>query len=104
MTIVEFLTARLDEAESGWKTQRRAEADGCTEPVFHFGRPLAEEMLADIAAKRSIVTRYASAVDEASKWRPTQELTAVLTALEWPLKNLAEVYRDHSDYSDEWRP
>lgn len=98
MTIVEFLTARLDEAESGWKTQKRSEDEGVTEALFHFGHRLADEMLADVAAKRAIIARYEAwdmGADDGST------VTAILLGV---VQTLTSVYSDHSDYRQEWKP
>lgn len=83
-TLEEFLTARLDEAECGWVAHRWAETNGAVKAVFHFGRPLAEEMLADIAIKREIIRRshlYARDL----------------------LLLLASLYSCHPDYNPEWK-
>ncbi len=61
MTIIEFLTARFDEAESGWRAQRRREDDGDETPVFYFGIRLCEYMLREVAAKRRILALHGPA-------------------------------------------
>lgn len=130
MQIMEFLTARLDEAESGWKTQKWSEDEGITEALFHFGRRLADEMLADIAAKRAILELHkqwpvlvegpakfdqpdASGLDSVAfkmsrqiAWMTDQEYRKRFgdepptSAI---MRALASVYSDHPDYLEEWR-
>lgn len=100
--LVEFLTDRYDEAESGWRAHRRAEVDGCIKPVFHFGRPLAEEMLADIAAKRAIIALHTPNSELCfwtnEGWRTHDDVVCDT------LRLLASIYSDHSDYDESWRP
>jgi len=104
MTIVEFLNARLDEHESGWKTQKRAEADGCIPSVFHFGRSLAEYMLAEIAAKRAIIEEYERAHERRRAHPDDLASAGALLALLGVIKQLTSVYSDRPDYNPEWRP
>lgn len=117
MTIVEFLTARLDEAEAiaraayyegqvwlpeeesvfSWPddevvtiTRRKAEAR-------HIAECAPSVILADIAAKRAIVHQY-------TLLRPFDWPKAFVETLELNLHALASVYADHDDYRQEWKP
>jgi hypothetical protein len=113
--LVAFLTARLDEIESGWKAHRRREREGDLETLFHFGRPLAEELLADIAAKRRIVELHTDTENHAhgcpgrgaldDEWHVIEAGQPLTLVYPCPtLRLLASVYADHSDYREEWKP
>jgi len=91
MQIVEFLTARLDEAE----------ADIESDPYDAQYRDL-RFGLADIAAKRAIVERHRKfPADEALR----MQTMGCRCYGGWPcdtLRYLASVYSDHPDYNPEW--
>lgn len=101
MTIVEFLTARLDEDEADW--QMVASRD--VVEMLH-GMPLAPRMLAEVAAKRRIIDlRYSWAlqIDKApAKVRHVFE--AQVSAADAVLRSLAQPYADHPDYNPSWAP
>jgi hypothetical protein len=95
LTIVEFLSARLDEDERASKAV----------PVGSRGR---ERALAEVAAKRKIVRGYArahsasmrildsaSGLDGADPW-------SELLAWRLAVKYLAAVYRSHPEYDRSW--
>ncbi|KOX16680.1 DUF6221 family protein [Nocardiopsis sp. NRRL B-16309] len=95
MTIVEFLSARLDEDERASKSV----------PVGSRGR---ERALAEVAAKRGIVRGYAQA--HAASMRVLDSSSAVGGADPWSellawrraVKYLAAVYRSHPEYDRSW--
>ncbi|WP_304453156.1 DUF6221 family protein [Nocardiopsis sp. YSL2] len=95
MTIVEFLSARLDEDERASKAV----------PVGSRGR---ERALAEVAAKRKIVRGYAEA--HSTSMRLLDSPSAVNGADPWSellawrlaVKYLATVYRSHPEYDRSW--
>lgn len=101
MTIVEFLTARYDEAERSAKAQAHW-ADGWLEPAPRSGpshgyvgapvRPTVDQILADVAAKRAILEHM-----ERRRAR-SQFTTSDLNVL----CMLASPYSDHTDWQDDW--
>lgn len=94
MTIVEFLTARLDAHEELLRMM--------AEPGRHYAVE-ARRRLADIAAKRAIVAKYTDCVRfEDETGEPTFGASAA--TLQDVLRHLASVYSDHPDYREEWRP
>lgn len=124
MTITEFLTARLEEAEaSEWKriddevTNLRADGlpDTTRDDLLnmpesdHWRRPLA-----DIAAKRSILSnaRYAFEIaqDEAPRDPSVTDAHSLGYRLgQWhgyhtALRLLAQVYAEHPDFDESWKP
>lgn len=114
MTLTEFLLARIAEDEE------RAEV-GALYPGQHTGwlnavvggsyvgfsdRFTPDRVLAECEAKRRIVERCAESESQNYAWvsgqrfgRPegVEDLRAII-------RDLASVYADHPDYSDEWRP
>lgn len=107
MTIVEFLTARLDEDEqvaiAALDRQHPHEERGrqmcgserCTHDLRHHPR----RVLTEVATKRYLVTN-------ASEWigNPDDTFSGRMAAAVWGnvLKALAWVYGDHPDYRQEW--
>lgn len=87
-----------------WATEGSADAVKAAGAAHVREQHDPERVLADIAAKRRIVKRYASAVDEAAGWPTNPETEAILMALQWPLMDLASIYSDHPDYQQEWAP
>ena len=126
-TLVEFLTARLDEEEGwakaarGWQTGSRHEGQPLDWSI-HMDRWSPDRVLADVAAKRRIVERAAAhrkrsrrASKEYSRWvegRPVPEPGTpsfasdpdVQRALDDVLRALASVYADHPDFDATWAP
>lgn len=113
MTIVEFLTARLDEDAAQFDLAAEAEAEYCR----HDGMPdtTAQEIkdywlrpggtdwprtLADIAAKRAIVARCGR---EARQQELNPRRYDFDTSERHALRALASVYADHPDYQQEWK-
>jgi len=92
MTIVEFLTARLDERESGIRAALRTEDYG-----------VSEFDLDDIAAKRAIIERYLD-VDKWMRAGHHDEYAAEAIGLETALTLLASPYSERPDYRQEWKP
>jgi len=113
VTIVEFLTARLDEAERPARLEKQLADDffgdaeftveyqwarmtkhtnGSYGSSFSKGAPSPEFILADIAAKRAIV-------EVTERW-----MAAGYPTLDVQLRILASVYSDHPDYRQEWKP
>jgi hypothetical protein len=86
MDLIEFMTARLDEEESAASQ--------------HSGEPLADRVLATVATHRRILERATSAdVDEDDMCA-----VAAFDEAEYIVCILAEMYADHPDYREEWRP
>lgn len=115
MTITEFLTARLDEDEAaardvlengvvswdearqilyraGWHAER-AEA--------HIVRHDPARVLADVAAKRSIVQAWVDADEMAGPYPGTD--AGVEMGLLTAVHHLAAVYDQHPDWREKWR-
>jgi len=101
VTIVEFLTARLDEDEAYYRDE------------FYIGYlDLRDKMSADIAAKRAIVARHEGAVRSLAAIEAVDGFSlnahAVVRAVHdstlGAVHHLASVYADHPDYNPEWRP
>lgn len=93
-TIVEFLTARYDEAESGIRQALRTEDYG----VSQFD-------LADIAAKRRIVEKAATYDPLRDTGNVTANAGVIVAKMVYDvvLRELANPYADHPDYREEWR-
>ena len=86
MTVTEFLQARIDEDEAG----ARGELE--MEPQSRLGAQwlgLMHQTLAECEAKQHVL-------DEALVWGE-----GCLNVMTW---YLAEIYSDHPDYREEWRP
>jgi len=125
MTIVEFLTARLDEREywctpragerSHWIGPHDSECDALVRDGYgdrgelpcSCGEPA--RVLADIAAKRAIL----ELLDELLIVSPSghgNDQIQINAALELAaerakvMRLLASVYADHPDYREEWKP
>lgn len=103
MTIVEFLTARLDEDE--------AEVDLGDFVGSDIGARAAERIDADIAVKRAILGLHQP--ESESDDRPvcitcaTQVVAGDLEGDPYPcptVRRLASIYADHPDYRSEWKP
>jgi len=114
MTIVEFLTARLDQEAEAWSGGTGL----ITQPNF---ASLSRYALADIAAKRAIVEihqpergpdtwywlerRCKGCGSGWHKWIPDRPPTEIGPERGCPtLRALASVYADHPDYREEWKP
>lgn len=123
MTLTEFVTARLDEAEVSWKM---VAARDVVETLR--GEPIAPRMLAQVAAMRAIVDAY----EEAERLHSSNlekfsalasapahsydaaELTRIKThgwelsgrrlALRHSVRHLAAIWRDHDQYDPAWAP
>jgi len=97
LTIVEFLSARLDEDERASKAV----------PVGARGR---DRALAEVAAKRKIVRGYADAHHASMRsLTPDPQVNATggdpwseLLAWRLAVKYLAAVYRGHPEYDRAW--
>lgn len=126
--LMEFLTARLDEDEQAaaaarspigggawWRAQifAAAGAPPLSAPVVHshIVRHSPERVLADIAAKRNLIAVMAVMLapmptpagypDAARKLKLEVEL-AEENAAKLTLRLLAQPYRDHPDWRQEW--
>lgn len=97
LTLTEFLTAMLDKDAAAWRQSSEF-------LVAHPGLAhLSRYMLADIAAKRAIIERYA----DSKAWGEQghyDEYASESCGLETALTLLASVYADHPDCREEWRP
>lgn len=130
MTLVEFVTARLDEDErvalaaapGPWTANAECDevlavdgihvADGFSlsgaqlrATVDHIARHDPASVLRDVAAKRMVVAAWAS-YDEAT---PYNERAALLVdgakrAMACAIFAFAKTYADHPDYDESWRP
>jgi hypothetical protein len=117
VTIVEFLTARYDEAEADARDPIKGDIHGrdCEstreEVPFPCRCGVPERILADIAAKRRIVKwcgeRYlvdvgtvGSDPTDPRNYVPGQYMRPVDSVV---LRFLASVYADHPDYREEWK-
>jgi hypothetical protein len=102
LTLVEFLTARLDEDEAAvWplgtdESGRTMYADADSERV-----------LRDVEAMRRIVAYFAEEIAEATPQR-RQRMTDMefgrLLDAERTLGHLATIWADHEDYREGWAP
>jgi hypothetical protein len=106
-TLIEFLTARLDEDEAvaerlrsssagdpwGWQPNR---LETCEKRRVDY--PPAR-VLADVKAKRAIVALSQTIIDS----DPYEIDSDAPTAAGMILRNLASVYADHADFREEWR-
>ena len=91
LTLVEFLTARLDEDES---YARHDETP-------HSGPGSTARVLREVEAKRRIVDVAAECAD--GMWH-TGYTCGAENGYADILDHLAAVYADHPDYREEWRP
>jgi hypothetical protein len=137
MNIIEFLTARLDEDEeaaraaalsdfTAWAVdpdeprQIRINAPGAPRlggiiawtvgraELPHIARHDPARALADVAAKRAILNRFAEEVAIAADYKRAlgytdSEWTYVMAGRE-TIYDLAHVYADHADYNPAWEP
>lgn len=92
MTIVEFLTARYDEAESGIREALKTEDYG-----------VSQSDLDDIAAKRAIIEDYEDHV-KTYRDEPTPAGEGIRFGLLLALARIAEGYADRPGYDVEWKP
>lgn len=100
MTLVEFLTARLDEDEAA-ATRHLDDASGAGWGDYPA------RVLREVAAKRAIVKLAAEAdakcpeddwpEDGDMSWAPLSDVGR------YNLRALATVYADHPDFREEWR-
>lgn len=110
--LVEFLRARLDEDEHIACGAQRT-ADFAWVPAAlqsrwdarvddHICRWSPERALAEVAAKRALLTVYteAAAWYDANKSAPAGELHGLYIALQ----HIALPYAGHPDYDEAWRP
>lgn len=118
MSIVEFLSARLDEDEEVARTAAAGSDDpGSRAPIWtslrsgqpgvcdHGPRGSVEmqpaSVLAEVAAKREMVRYYLLLCEQG-------EQVAVFgyhaTGLMYAIRQVAAVYADHPDYDESWRP
>lgn len=87
--LLEFLSARLDDDEVGY----RALAGAGVDPGHRISL---ERLFADVEAKRAIV--------EDPSFRESQNPNRLSIFGERILGRLAAVYADHPDYDEAWRP
>lgn len=110
MTIVEFLTARLDEDESvvrAW--QAKLDTDLAIPASLLGGLRDPKYMHADIASKRAIVHQHGA--NDGAHECPEGFMDGAETEphIGWELvcmtqRYLAIPYADHPDYQQEWKP
>jgi hypothetical protein len=104
MTLVEFLTARLDEDEA--MAQRASDHPDAWGVMANdnYGYLLVQpaRVLADVKAKRAIVELRAalSQMDRADdRWEAGH-----IQSADFAVRHLATAYADHPDYREEWKP
>lgn len=124
MTLVEFLTARIerDEMVAKWSMDTDAALwpaiastnlgalpnfDVSMATLEHLGAHNPHRVLADCAAKRRLIDAFARSVDVMDRVAPIEELEYVgaktLSILSrFGLQLLALPYADHEDYQQEW--
>jgi len=121
MDITAFLAARLDEREQLARAVQHAVGDQfdalmgalgeAHEPGWRYGIvPLylrshdPARVLAEVKAKRKVVTEYATALRQPDAiFAGTERVTGFLLALEMACRALASPYADHPDYNPAWR-
>lgn len=122
LTVVEFLKARLDEAERLARLEKQLADDffgeveftveyqwarmtkhtnGARGSSFSKGAPPPEAVLADIAAKRHIIADYKRLLFN-DPLRRTDYFRGQREALGFVVQHLAEPYADHPDYQLGW--
>lgn len=114
VTIVEFLTARLDEDAARFDEVAEAEAESCrndgmpdttADEIKEYWLSLGEKTewprhLREVEAKRAIVALHTGDNDEpCQSWAGNYTYEPCAT-----LKALASVYADHPDYDEKWKP
>lgn len=106
--LVEFLLARIGEEENAAKI-----AAGVPEAAMNLTRWHSTHVLADCEARRRIVELHApldcEGVTVCSECGPDEDVRFRVEAYGrgWPcltMRVLAQVYADHPDYREEWRP
>lgn len=97
--LVEWLTKVLDEDERGFKFRIDQERNPQVEQLQMWGRPLAEMMLADVAAKRAIIGLHMGGVSYPEDCGLCNEGMPCGT-----VRHLASAYADRSGYNESWRP
>jgi hypothetical protein len=98
--LVAWLTNVLDEDERGFNFRIDQERNLQVEQLQMWGRPLAEMMLADVAAKRAIIGLHSDNNDEACQsYAGNWSYEPCLT-----LRLLASAYAGRPGYQDQWRP
>jgi hypothetical protein len=121
MTLVEFLTARLDEDEAvaraatarEWRLTYGLDPEEFGDALLlsgpdkaHAERHDPARVLREVEAKRRIIERLADAVAPAYEPRTMQTASPegwdLIEAADGTLKVLASIYADHPDYRDEW--
>jgi len=103
VTIVKFLTARLDEYQAAAEFMKAREDEGLQLVTQFVGRRLADDMLADIAAKRAIMKDYERAHENRRAHPDDLASAGALLTLLGVIKQLASVYAEHPDYQQEWK-
>lgn len=123
-SLVDFLTARLDEETARLDAMAEAEAESCrndgmpdttAQEIMDYwlrldpetGRPETHwpKYLAEIAAKRAIVELHTGRQVDLDFHLACTECSP--QPLKYPcrtLRFLAQPYSDHSDYREEWKP
>jgi hypothetical protein len=117
VSIIEFLTARLDEDEAVARDaldDLDLDGDGSEWTTGHFDHTMTsnpsalfirsrspEQALADVAAKRAIVAECIEHTDE-DAWERDRVAASELAYA--TLRLLAQPYADHPDYDEGWRP
>ncbi len=111
VSLVEFLTARLDEDEEVVQAASRAggsswptgQGDRVGPTLAHARRHDPARVLREIEAKRGMM-----AVHRPYDTDPEQACLGCAGGIEWErcpvLRHLAWVYAAHSDYQESWRP
>jgi hypothetical protein len=112
MTLTEFLTARFDEDEAAARAldwmPRWVMADDLpnAQPgvVDHIVRHDPARVLAEVDAKRQIVTEYERGLGRRRDHPGDPASAGALLALHAIAHLLALPYADHPDYDEVWRP
>lgn len=102
MELTEFITARLDEWAADEVTTRDIINGYTGKPVRTRieHNPPSSERLREVEAMRQIMTGYTSS-DRHSPWGGCGD-ECEWKALEWALRALATIWREHPDFDPAW--
>lgn len=100
------LAERAEKARDAHNDNCRAHTEDPTGLVLHSDRcdcGLPELVLAEVAAKRSIVAAYEHKTESMARY-PNPGNASGLVSLTVVLRHLASVYASRPGYREEWRP
>ncbi|MBK5248131.1 MAG: hypothetical protein JJE50_01655 [Actinomycetales bacterium] len=100
--LTSFVLARIaeDEARSSEWTYTQDLGIRTRVVTVHPGAPSSARVLAECEAKRRIVSTMESAINGGWQSQSREEIEFVATRV---LRALASIWRDHSDFREEWR-